>query len=98
MTRKDAIDEINKHIRDGVNQYADIMLDAEHKLWAEELNYFPRDIMNATYIFQHICSNVGIKNGNINAKKAVEFGHRLRDLVRDMTGYDPADIANGKVE
>ena len=88
------IAEINKHIRDGINDYADIMLEAEVKNWAVELNYFPRDIMNAVYIFQHVLSNVGIKNGHINAEKAVEFGNRLRELVKDMTGYDSVEIAN----
>ena len=76
------IGEINQHIRDGVNQ------------WAVHLNYFPRDIVNACMIFQHICSNVGIKAGRIDEAKAEEYGKRLRQLVIDMTGYDPADIVS----
>lgn len=86
------IAEINQHIRDGVNQWADTMLMADADQWAIHLNYFPRDIMNACLIFQHICSNVGIKAGRINAAKAKEYGDRLRQLVIDMTGYDPAQI------
>ena len=86
------IAEINQHICDAVNQWADTMLMADADRWAVYLNYFPRDIVNATMIFQHICSNVGIKSGHINAAKADEFGKRLRQLVIDMTGYDPADI------
>ena len=91
---KQQIAEINQHLRDGINDYADIMLEAEVKNWAVELNYFPRDIMNSTYIFQHVLSNVGIKEGIIDEEKAVEFGERLRELVKDMTGYDPVDIVN----
>lgn len=83
------IAEINKILREGINGYAGIMLEAECKNWAVELKYFPRDIMNATYIFQHILSNVGIKNGSINGENATEFGERLRELIKDMTGYDP---------
>lgn len=94
--RKQQIAEINQHLRDGINDYADIMLEAEVKNWAVELNYFPRDIMNATYIFQHVLSNVGIKEGLIDEEKAVEFGERLRELVKDMTGYDPVDIVNNQ--
>lgn len=90
------ISEINKNIREGVNHWADIMLMAEADEWAVKLNYFPRDIMNATYIFQHILSNVGIKAGKIDEKKAVEFGERLRQLVMDMTGYDPHDRKEDK--
>ena len=89
------IAEINQHIRDGVNHWADVMLQADADEWAVYLNYFPRDIVNATMIFQHICSNVGIKAGHINAAKADEYGKRLRQLVLDMTGYDPADVVAG---
>ena len=86
------IAEINQHIRDGVNQWADTMLMADADQWDVYLNYYPRDIVNATMIFQHICSNVGIKAGRINAAKAEEYGNRLRQLVIDMTGYDPSEI------
>ena len=48
------IAEINQHIRDGVNQWANTMLMADADQWAIHLNYFPRDIMNACLIFQHI--------------------------------------------
>jgi hypothetical protein len=48
--------------------------------------------MNAIYIFQHVASNIGIKAGHIDEQKAVEYGERLRQLVIDMTGYDPHGI------
>lgn len=87
------IAEINKHIRDGIKAYADVCLLADADEWAYDLNYFPSDIFNATLIFQHICSNVGIKKGLINAEKAEFYGSKLRKLVFDMTGFDPAAIA-----
>ena len=90
--RKEQIAEVNKHIRDGINQWADIMLTAEAYQWAYALKYFPRDLMNATFIFQHVASNIGIKAGRINEEKATEFGQRLRQLVIDMTGYDPHEF------
>lgn len=86
------IAEINQHIRDGVNQLADVMLMADADQWAVCLNYYPRDIVNATMIFQHICSNVGIKAGRIDEAKAEEYGKRLLQLVMDMTGYDPVEV------
>jgi len=92
INEQDALKEINTAIRDGLNQWADVMLESEAKQWAYKLNYFPRDIVNACLIFQHICSNVGIKKGLIDEQKAVEYGERLRQLVIDMTGYDPHGI------
>ena len=93
--RKAQIAEVNKHIRDGINQWADIMLTADADQWAYELRYFPRDLMNATIIYQHVAS-IGIHAGRIDEEKAVEFGTRLRELVKDMTGYDPVDIVNNQ--
>ncbi len=92
--RKAQIAEVNRHIREGINQWADIMLTADADQWAYELRYFPRDLMNAVLIFQHVASNIGIKAGRIDEEKAVEFGQRLRQLVIDMTGYDPHGILN----
>lgn len=90
--RKAQIAEINKHIREGINQWADIMLTADADRWAYNLRYFPRDLMNATLIFQHVASNIGIHAGCIDEKNAVEFGQRLRQLIIDMTGYDPHEF------
>ena len=92
MEAKEQIEEINSSIRDGINQWADIMLTADADEWAYRLNYFPRDLMNALIIFQHVASNIGIKAGKIDERKAVEFGQRLRKLVVDMTDYDPHEF------
>lgn len=94
INEQQALKEINTAIRDGINQWADVMLESEVKQWACNLNYFPRDLMNVIYIFQHVASNIGIKAGFINEQKAVEYGERLRQLVIDMTGYDPHGILN----
>ena len=92
LEEQDALKEINTAIRDGINQWADIMLTADADQWAYDLTYFPRDLMNAIYIFQHVASNIGIKAGRISEQNTEEFGHRLRQLVIDMTGYDPHGI------
>lgn len=90
------IKEANKIIREAINQWADIMLEFEARELAVHLDYFPRDLMNAIYIFQHVASNIGIKAGKIDEQKAVEFGERLRQLIIDMTGYDPHEVGEVK--
>lgn len=88
----DALVEINKGIREGLQRWADIALEAEAKQWAYALTYYPIDLMNATYLFQHVASNIGIKNGHIDEEKALIWGHKLRSLIVEMTGYDPHGI------
>lgn len=92
------IKEANKIIREAINQWADVMLEADANQWAVYLDYFPRDLMNAVLIFQHVASNIGIKAGKIDEQKAVEFGERLRQLIIDMTGYDPHEVSITKVK
>jgi TPP-dependent 2-oxoacid decarboxylase len=91
--QQNQIAEINKQIREGIKNYADICLLADADEWAVNLNYFPSDVMNATLIFQHICSNIGIKKGLIDEERAEFLGSKLRKLVLDMTGFDPASLA-----
>ena len=70
----------------------------KEKLSVQEINSRMREGINIwADIMQHVLSNVGIKAGRINEDKAVEFGIRLRELVKDMTGYDPRDIVKSQI-
>lgn len=48
MEKNGKIIEINQHVRDALNQWADITLEMDAKQWAYMMDYFPRDLMNAT--------------------------------------------------
>ena len=85
---EEEIKELNKHIKYGIEQWANICLETEAHQIAYFLDYDETDIMNVCYLLQHVCSNIGIKSGLIDEDKAVEFGERLRSLVLDMTGTD----------
>ena len=89
---KEQLKEINKHVRDALNQWANIALELESRQAAFYMNYYPTDIMNANYIFQHVLSCIGIKKGRVDPETAQIFGNRLRSLIVDMTGYDPKGV------
>lgn len=80
--------EVNEHIRSALDNWADIMLDMDADNMSCYMDYFQRDIMNATIIFNHVVTNVGIKKGLINEDTAADFGRRLRKFILDATGYD----------
>lgn len=92
--QKKQIEEINLHIREALRQWSDVCLTADADQWAVHLRYFPTDLMNATLIFQHVASSIGIHAGRIDERTAQEYGHRLRQLIQDMTGYDPHQFWN----
>lgn len=91
MTDKQ-IKYINDGIRSGLDSWATVALELEVMNQARRMDYSPRDLMSAIYLFQHVASNIGIKAGIIDEDRTVEFGNRLRQLAIDMTGYDPHDI------
>lgn len=91
-----SIQEINTHIKEGIEMWADICLRSEADQWACQLNYDEKDMMNVCYLFQHVLSNIGIKAGRIREKEAVGFGNRFRQLIIDMTGIDPHHVYDEK--
>jgi hypothetical protein len=89
---KEQISEINAHIKAALKQWSDICLMSEADQWAFLLDYDSMDAMNVSYLFQHVCSNIGIKAGVINLNNVEDLGKRLRQLVIDMTGIDPHHV------
>ena len=89
------IQEINAHIKAALKQWSDICLMSGADQWAYLLNYDSMDAMNVCYLFQHVCSNIGIKAGVIDLNNTEDFGNRVRQLMIDMTGLDPYKVLGG---
>jgi hypothetical protein len=83
--------EIQVHISDALEQWADIMNKIDANQTAYLMHYKDKDLLNAIYIFEHILSNIAIHKGIINPKtinKAVEMDKDLREYVKKYTGLD----------
>lgn len=94
----ETIKKVNDNVRMGLGLFADALIIAESERWAYRLRYSAQDLMNASFLFKHIASNIGIKAGHIDETKAVEFGERLRQLVIDMTGIDPHAVMGERAD
>lgn len=94
QTKPDQIEEINQHISDALDQWASIMLAADADEWAYHLEYSQQDLFNAVCIFNHVAQNIGIKNGTLDLSNIKEAGLRLKEVVKTLTGYDSAQLAN----
>lgn len=92
MEEKEQIKEINQHISDALQQWADIMLLADADNWSYQLNYSDQDALNAIFIFNHVLSNIGIKNGVLNDKNVIEKSKKLREFIKDYCGLDTVEI------
>ena len=81
--------EIQVHISDVLNEWADIMLDIEAHEKAHLLHYQDKDLMNAMHIFLHVLQNVGIHNKTINdVDIATEMGKKIHEYVKKYAGVD----------
>lgn len=92
MEVKEQIKEINQHISDALEQWSTTMLVADADEWAYLLNYSEQDALNAIFIFNHVLMNIGIKNGVLDDKNAVEKAKQLRKFIKDYCGLDTFEI------
>lgn len=91
---KEKIKEINSHISDALEQWAAIMVTADADEWAYLLDYSEQDALNALTIFNHVLSNIGIKNGTLNEETVLNSAQKLRNLVKDMICIDSIELTN----
>ena len=91
---KEEIKEINSHISDALEQWAAIMVTADADEWAYLLDYSEKDALNALSIFNHVLSNIGIKNGTLSEENALNSAQKLCHLVKNLIGIDSIELAN----
>lgn len=89
---KEKIKEINNHISEALEQWAAIMVTADADEWSCWLDYSEKDALNALTIFNHVLSNIGIKNGTLNEDNAVNRAQNLCNLVKDLIGIDSIEL------
>lgn len=92
METKEQIEEVNQHISDALEQWSTTMLVADADEWAYYLNYSDQDALNAIFIFNHVLTNIGIKNGVLNDKNVIEKSKKLREFIKGYCGLDTFEI------
>lgn len=98
MEAKEQIKEINQHISDALEQWANIMLTADADKWAYHLSYNERDALNAVMIVNHVLQNIGIKSGHINEANVFQKGVYFRRAIKDFSGLDTLELVKKVTE
>lgn len=91
---KEKIKEINNHISEALEQWSAIMVTADADEWSYLLDYSEEDALNALSIFNHVLSNIGIKNGTLSGENVLNSAKKLRHVVQDMIGIDSIELTN----
>lgn len=91
---KEEIKEINSHISDALEQWADIMVTADADEWSYWLDYSEKDAFNALTIFNHVLSNIGLKNGTLSEENVLNSAQKMCHLVKGLIGIDSIELTN----
>ena len=89
---KETYKEINQHISEALEQWADILLRAQFDGWEYHMNYSGRDLLNAMYIFNTIWGNHAIKSGALTHDNALYKMEKLRETIRETFGIDSVEL------
>ena len=93
------IKEINQHISDALQQWADILLLSDADNWAYHLEYSDEDVFNAVYIVNHVLMNRGIKGGYIcNGEDALTKGEKFKKAIMEYAGIDTIELSKKLME
>lgn len=87
MEEKEAIKEINQHIKDSLNEWSDILVDADYKGWGVDLEFDEEDLLNILQMFNSIWANSAIKRGVFtedNIYQKIELFKRAIEDVFDV--------------
>lgn len=63
MNNEEQIKEINQHIRESLDEWSEILLEADYNGWGADLDFNEDDLLNILQIFTSIWSNSAIKRG-----------------------------------
>lgn len=95
MKEKEQIKEINQHISDALEQWANIMLIADADEWAYKLNYSDKDALNSIFIVNHVLMNIAVKSGYIKDEKdAMQKSNAFRNAIKEYCGIDTYELVN----
>jgi hypothetical protein len=88
------IQEINNHISDALEQWANITTMADADEWAYLLSYSDVDCLNVIRLFFHVLSNRAIKDGILTEENTMGKITKFKETLHDTFGIDTIELTN----
>lgn len=92
------IKEINQHISDALEQWSNIMVEADAKNWSYYLNYTDKDLLNIVQMFMHVASNKAIKGGVLTEENTIAKITNFKECLKDTFGIDTEGLINNVLD
>lgn len=93
-SEKASIKKINKEISGALKFWQDVLNLADADEWAYYLNYSDEDLFNALYIFNHVATNIAIKNGTLDDANAEDNMALFVKAIEKCFGFNTIELTN----
>jgi hypothetical protein len=88
------IKEINQHIKDSLNEWSDILVDADYNGWGVDLEFDEEDLLNILQMFNSIWANSAIKRGVFTEDNVVRKMAVFQKTIDDVFGVNTVKLTD----
>ena len=92
MKNEETIKEINQHIRESLDEWSDILLEADYNGWAVNLEFDEEDLLNILQMFTSIWSNSAIKRGVFTESNILQKMGLFKKHISEVFDINTVDL------
>lgn len=94
MKNEETIKEINQHIRESLDEWSDILLEADYNGWGADLDFNEEDLLNILQMFTSIWSNNAIKRGILTEDNVTQKMELFKDTINNVFGVNTVKLTD----
>lgn len=98
MNNEEQIKEINQHIRESLDEWSEILLEADYSGWGADLYFNEEDLLNILQIFTSIWSNNAIKRGIFTEDNVTQKMELFKDTINNVFGVNTVTLADSVLD
>lgn len=92
MNNEEQIKEINQHIRESLDEWSDILLEADYNGWGADLDFDEEDLLNILQMFTSIWSNSAIKRGIFTEGNILQKMELFKKHISEVFDINTVDL------
>lgn len=98
MNNEEQIEEINQHIRESLDEWSEILLEADYSGWGADLYFNEEDLLNILQIFTSIWSNNAIKRGIFTEDNVTQKMELFKDTINNVFGVNTVTLVDSVLD
>lgn len=98
MNNEEQIKEINQHIRESLDEWSEILLEADYSGWGADLYFNEEDLLNILQIFTSIWSNNAIKRGIFTEDNVTQKMELFKDTINNVFGVNTVTLVDSVLD